>query len=57
MTAPKVHDELTSYTAGQLVTWRDTEVVVLDPDGPWPTVLPVDSNVGWSVHESEVSGR
>ncbi|SER95684.1 hypothetical protein SAMN05216188_11878 [Lentzea xinjiangensis] len=57
MTAPKVHDEPVGHTAGQLVTWRDTEAVLLDADGPWPTVLPVDSNVGWSVHETEVSPR
>lgn len=56
MTAPGT-DELADYTAGQLVTWHDLDVVVLDADGPWLTLAMPGSSVGWSAHESEVSAR
>lgn len=51
------NDVLADYTAGQHVTWRDTEVVVLDADGPWLTIALPGSDVGWSAHENEVSSR
>lgn len=51
------NDVLADYTAGQHVTWDHTEVVVLDSDGPWLTVTLPGCDVGWSVHESEVSRR
>ncbi len=57
MTAVNAADEVADWEAGQLVTWRDTDVVVLDADGPWLTLAVPGSEVGWSAHESEVSAR
>jgi hypothetical protein len=60
VTAPEVHDEPVGHTTGQLVTWHTpdhgpVEMCVVYADGPWLAIAPPGSDVGFTVHESQVS--
>ncbi len=57
MTALEVHDEAPGYRNGDLVTVADTELVVLQHEGPWVDVVPENGDLGFTVHESQVSAR
>lgn len=39
---------------GELITVADTELVFVHQEGPWVEVVPPDSEVGFTVHESEI---
>lgn len=47
-------DEAPGYRHGGLVTVADTELVVVQHESPWVEVVPADSEVGFTVHESEI---
>jgi hypothetical protein len=53
VTAPEVHDE-TRDRRGEVVTVSDTELVFVEQTGPWVEVVPPGSDVGFTVHESEI---
>jgi hypothetical protein len=53
VTAPEVHDE-DRDRHGELVTVADRELVFVHQEGPWVEVVPPDSEVGFTVHESQV---
>jgi hypothetical protein len=62
VTAPKVHDELADWEAGQLVTWHTdagpTEMVYLGHVPPyWIELVSPTGQTGVCVHEREVSVR
>lgn len=40
---------------GDLVTVDDRELVFVEQTGPWVEVVPPGSDVGFTVHESQVS--
>lgn len=42
------------YQHGELVTVSDTELVFVEQTGPRVEVVPPDSDVGFTVHESEI---
>ena len=48
-------DEAPRDRRGELVTVADTEVVFVEQTGPWIEVVPPDSEVGFTVHESEIA--
>lgn len=47
--------ESEGYRHGDLVTVADEAFVVLQHEGPWVDVVPENGDVGFTVHESEVS--
>lgn len=47
-------DVLADYAAGQYVTVADNDLVYVERTGPWIEVVPPDSAVGFTVHESEI---
>lgn len=47
-------DESPRDRHGELVTVNDLELVFAYKEGPWVEVVPPDSEVGFTVHESEI---
>lgn len=44
----------TSHRHGDLVTVADTRLEFVEQTGPWVEVVPPGSDVGFTVHESEI---
>lgn len=47
-------DEAPRDRRGELVTVADEELVFVEQTGPWVEVVPPGSDVGFTVHESEI---
>lgn len=53
MTAPEVHDE-DRDRRGELVTVANVPLEFVENTDGWVEVVPPDSQVGFTVHESEI---
>ena len=49
-----VAPEAPGYRHGDPVTVADTELVVIQHEGPWVEVVPENGDCGFTVHESEI---
>lgn len=48
-------DEAPRDRRGELVTVADAELKFVEQTGPWVELTPPDSQVGFTVHESQVN--